>query len=292
VTDAVECAEFEHIRCTISDRVMTITLSRPERLNAFTLQMSRELISAIDLADNDDDVRAVIVTGAGRGFCAGADLQSGANTFARRESRSDGLEASPRDIGGLVTLRIFESKKPFIAAINGAAVGVGATMTLPMDIRIASTDAKFGFVFARRGIIPDGASSWFLSRIVGLPYALKWTLTGQMIDADEAQSSGLVSDLHAPGDLQSAAQAIAQEIAQFTSAISIAVIRHLLWRMSAEPNSMTAHRFESQILSEIGGSADAREGVMSFLEKRSPNFTGKVSSGLPPSYPLWPPSTF
>jgi enoyl-CoA hydratase/carnithine racemase len=273
--------DFEQIRTGTSDGVMTVTLNRPERLNAFTETMRTELISAFDLADADDDVRAVIVTGEGRGFCAGADLGGGGATFDWSErDAADGWDV-PRDGGGQVSLRIFDCTKPVIAAINGPAVGVGITMTLPMDIRLVAEGAKIGFVFTRRGIVPEACSSWFLPRVVGISQAMEWVATGRVFDAQEALRGGLVRSVHAPDELLPAAHAIAREIADSTAPVSVALGRRLLWNMLGAEHPMAAHRADSRAMFARGQSADAREGVQSFLEKRPAAFPDKVSSGLP-----------
>lgn len=270
-----------------TDGVMTLTLNRPDKLNALTAEMREALLAAFDDANEDDSVRAVIVTGAGRGFCAGADLSKGDATFdyAKRGEVGDG--GVRRDGGGLVALRIFESKKPVIAAVNGAAVGFGATVTLPMDIRLASTKARFGFVFARRGIVPEACSSWFLPRVVGLSRALEWTFTGRVFDAAEAHRHGLVSEVLEPEDLLPRAQELAREIADNTSGVSVAMTRQMLWRMLGESHPMAAHKIDSRAVQMLGAAADAREGVTSFLEKRPPNFTLKPSADMPEVYPWW-----
>ncbi len=279
---------FTQIAYDVTDQIATITLDRPDQLNAFTGTMMRELISAFDLVDADDDVRAVIVTGRGRGFCAGADLSGGGDTFSQGGGGDKaGPEGVPRDGGGLVTLRIFECLKPVIAAINGPAVGVGVTMTLPMDIRLAAETAKFGFVFARRGIVPEACSSWFLPRVVGINRAAEWVFTGRVFPASEALDAGLVRSVHAPDDLLPAARAIAAEIAANTAPVSVALSRQMLWRMLGADHPMEAHRVDSRGIAVRGASADAREGVMSFLEKRPPVFPVKVSEGLPDIFPGW-----
>jgi enoyl-CoA hydratase/carnithine racemase len=273
--------DFEQIRAETADGVLTITLNRPERLNAFTETMRRELIAAFDLADADDDVRVVVVTGAGRGFCAGADLAGGGETFDWRERQSDEGWDVPRDGGGQVSLRIYESTKPVIAAINGPAVGVGITMTLPMDIRLAAEGAKIGFVFTRRGIVPEACSSWFLPRIVGISQAMEWVATGRVFDAAEAHAGGLVRSVHAPDALLPAAHAIAREIADNTAPVSVALGRRLLWRMLGAEHPLEAHRADSRAMYARGQSADAREGVQSFLEKRPAVYPDRISDGLP-----------
>jgi enoyl-CoA hydratase/carnithine racemase len=279
----------------VADRVMTITLQRPERLNAFTATMARELVGAFDRADELDEVRAVIVTGAGRGFCAGADLASGSGTFDAGATIDDRTAADPesiRDTGGRVTLRIFELRKPIIAAINGPAVGIGITMTLPMDIRLASNTAKFGFVFARRGIVPEAASSWFLPRLVGISRAAEWTYTGRVFDADEALHGGLVRSVHEPADLLPAARALAGEIALNTSAVSVALTRQMMWRMLGADHPMAAHEIDSRAIAAVGRSRDAHEGVASFLEKRPAAFVDSAVSDLPSFMPWWPDRPF
>jgi len=274
----------EHTRTDVADNVLTITLDRPDRLNAYTATMQRELLEAFDRADADDDVRAVIVTGAGRAFCAGADLSEGGSTFDWRERGGDG---PPRDGGGQVSLRIFDCTKPVIAAINGAAVGVGATMTLPMDVRLASDAARIGFVFTRRGIVPEACSSWFLPRVVGISRAMEWVATGRIVDAGEALAGGLVRSVHPPGELLDAAHALAREIAANAAPVSVALARRMMWRMLGAGHPMEAHRVDSRAMFHRGQSADAREGIASFLEKRAPQFPDRVSSGLPDVFPGW-----
>lgn len=283
---------YQEIIYEVSEQIATITLNRPEKLNAFTNRMLKEIISAFDESDADDNVRAVIVTGAGRAFCAGADLSSGGETFAKGGSDVKATSGVMRDGGGLVSLRIFESKKPVIGAINGAAVGVGVTMTLPMDIRLASDQAKFGFVFAKRGIVPEAASSWFLPRIVGISQAAEWCFTGRMISAAEAKEGRLVRSVHEASDLLGAARAIGREIAENTAPVSVALSRQMLWRMLGADHPMDAHRMDSRAINSRGASADAKEGVMSFLEKRPANFPVKVSDGLPDVFPDWVDPTF
>ncbi len=276
--------DYEQIATETSDGVLTITLNRPERLNAWTAQMGRELRSAFDRADADDEVRAIIVTGAGRGFCAGADLASGGDTFDFRKHDSAG---PARDNGGEFTLRVFESTKPTIAAINGPAVGVGATMTLPMDVRLAAEDARIGFVFARRGIIPEACSSWFLPRIVGIARAMEWVTTGRVFSAQEALDGGLVRSLHPKDELLDAARALAREIAENTAPVSVALARQLMWRMLGAEHPMLAHRADSRGMVARGQSADAVEGITAFLEKRPASFPDRVSEGLPDIMPGW-----
>jgi len=270
----------------VQDRILTITLNRPERLNAFNREMLSELLDAFDRADADDEVRAIIVTGAGRGFCAGADLESGGDTF-NADDRGDRDSGLHPDGGGLVSLRIYELKKPIIAAINGPAVGVGVTMTLPMDIRIASDNARFGLVFSRRGIVPEACSSYFLPRVVGISQALEWCYSGRVFPADEALAGGLVRSLHPPDDLLNAARSIARDIADNTSAVSVTLVRQMMWKMLGADHPMEAHKIDSRGVYYTGRSADSKEGVESFLEKRPAEFPGKVSADLPPYYPWW-----
>ena len=276
--------DYSQILYSVDDHVATLTLNRPDKLNAFTVTMMREMIDVFGRVDADDDVRAVIVTGAGRGFCAGADLSGGGETFAHGGSDQT-EERVIRDGGGMVSLRIFECVKPVIAAINGPAVGVGVTMTLPMDIRLASAAAKFGFVFARRGIVPEACSSWFLPRIVGINQALEWCYSGRVFTAEEALSGGLVRSVHEPDDVLPAARAIAAEIVDNTSPVSVALTRKMMWSMMTADHPMEAHRVDSRAINERGRSADAREGVESFLEKRPARFADKVSDGLPDVFP-------
>jgi enoyl-CoA hydratase/carnithine racemase len=275
--------DFQEIRYEVADGILTITLDRPDRLNAFTATMGRELIEAFDRADADDAVRVVVVTGAGRGFCAGADLAGGGDTFDWRE-RAKGAEV-PRDGGGRVVLRIFASTKPVIAAINGPAVGVGATMTLPMDVRLASEAARIGFVFARRGIVPEACSSWFLPRIVGIAQAMEWVATGRVFPAEEALAGRLVRSVHEPDELLPAAHALAAEIVENAAPVSVALARRLMWTMLGARHPMEAHRADSRAMFSRGQSADAREGVTSFLEKRPAQFPDRVSDGLPDVFP-------
>ena len=283
-------SSYTQIRLEITDGVALVTLDRPDKMNAFTRTMMAELIDALDRTDADDSVRAVVLTGAGeRAFCAGADLtpEDGRQVFADAAAVEDLSDARVRDGGGQLTLRLFRSQKPLIGACNGVAVGVGATMQLPLDIRLASETARFGFVFARRGIIPEAASSWFLPRLVGLPTALEWCLTGRVFDAGEALEKGLVRSLHAPGALLDAAFALAREIADNTAPVSAALTRAMLWRLSAAEHPMAAHRIDSRAIYSLARGADAREGIASFLEKRPPAFPGTVGKDMPGFYPWW-----
>jgi enoyl-CoA hydratase/carnithine racemase len=276
----------------VTDHIATITLNRPDRMNAFTAEMRDDLIAAFDKTDADDNVKAVIVTGAGKAFCAGADLGSGGNTFnyaERADERRNSAKVGDvyRDGGGMTTLRMFNSLKPIIGAINGAAVGIGMTMQLPMDIRMASTQARFGFVFSRRGIVPEAASSWFLTRLVGMQTALEWCYTGKVFTAQEAFDKGLIRSLHEPEDLLPAARALAKEITENTAPVSIALTRQMMWRMAGADHPMRAHQIDSRVMQSRGQSQDAKEGVSSFLEKRAPQYPNKVSSDMPDFFPWW-----
>jgi enoyl-CoA hydratase/carnithine racemase len=278
--------DHEQIRYEVRDSVLTITLDRPERLNAFTARMADELLDAFDRSDADDEVRVVVLTGAGRGFCAGADLSGGGTTFDYPEG------AAHRDKGGTVSMRVFESMKPVLVAFNGPAVGVGITMMLPADVRLASTDARFGFVFARRGIVPEAASSWFLPRVVGISRAMEWTTTGRLFAANEALAAGLVRSVHQPADLLPAAYALAREIADNSAPVSVALTRQMMWRMLGADHPMSAHVLDSRAMQARGSSEDAKEGVTAFLEKRSARFPERVSTDMPDFYPWWPPRPF
>ena len=272
--------DFEQIRYDVADGILTITLHRPDRLNAFTATMAQEVIRALDAAYADDDVRAIVVTGSGRAFCAGADLSAGGDTFDPRV-RGGTKDEAPRDGGGRVSLRIYESLKPVIGAVNGPAVGVGVTMTLPMDVRLASDTARFGFVFTRRGITPEAASSWFLPRLVGPAQAAEWLYTGRVFDVDEAHRGGLVRSVHSADELLPAAYAIAREIADNAAPVSVALSRQLMWRMFAAPTPYYAHVADSRGIHSRGQSADVREGIASFMDKRTPQFPDRVSTDLP-----------
>ena len=284
---------YETIKYEVNDKILTITLNRPDRLNAFTGQMMNDLISAFDSASKDDEIRVVIVTGEGRGFCAGADLGAGEATFNRDENprakKSDDEENLEwlRDGGGRTTLAIYDCSKPIIAAINGPAVGVGVTMTLPMDIRLASEEAKFGFVFARRGLVPEAASSWFLPRIVGISKSLEWTFSGKVFNAEEALEGGLIRSIHSIDSLMDEAKSIAREIIENTSPVSVSMTRQMLWKMLGADHPMEAHKIDSRAIYELGKGDDTKEGVNSFLEKRAPDFPSKVSQDMPDFYPWW-----
>lgn len=288
--------QYEQIRYEVADGIATLTLDRPDKLNAYSIRMMEEMIHAFDRADADDAVGAVIVTGAGRAFCAGADLEMGAKVFdaagnpaspIRADGSIDYASDKARDFGGRLTLRIFESLKPVIGAVNGAAVGIGATMLLPMDIRLASDGARFGFVFARRGIVPEGASMWFLPRIVGIDRALEWCMSGRLLDAAEAKEGRLVRSVHAPEDLLDAARAIAREIIDNAAPVSVALTRQMLWRGLGMAHPMEAHRIDSRGVLARGRSADAMEGVTAFLQKRPAVFPDKVSNAMPDYFPWW-----
>jgi enoyl-CoA hydratase/carnithine racemase len=286
---------YTEIAYEVADRVATITLDRPAKLNAFTGTMMAELARAYTEADADDGVRAVVVTGRGRGFCAGADMGRGAATFdandpERAAERKDvgTIGGVPRDGGGVTSLTTAACRKPVIAAINGPAVGIGATMTLPMDIRIASDTARFGFVFARRGLVPEAASSWFLPRIVGISQAMEWVATGRVFDAQEALAGRLVSKVLPPDELLPYAYGIAREIADNTSAVSVALSKQMLWSMLGADTPWEAHRIDSAGIYHLGRSADAREGVTSFLEKRPPAYPDTVSADYPEVLERWP----
>jgi enoyl-CoA hydratase/carnithine racemase len=275
---------YETLLTELDDGVLTCTLDRPDRLNAFDTAMFYDLLALLDRVDEDDAIRAVIFTGAGRGFCAGADLGGGASTFdntVREEAQEH------RDGGGVVTLRMYECRKPLIAAINGPAVGVGITMTLPMDVRIASDRAKFGFVFARRGIVPEAASSWFLPRVVGISRAMEWVSTGRVFLPEEALEGRLVSRVVPHDDLLPTARELAREIADNTSAVSVALARQMMWKMLGADHPMAAHQIDSQAIFAMGSSPDGYEGVKSFLEKRPADFSMKVSEDMPDFFPWW-----
>ena len=283
--------EFTQIKLDTANGIATLTLSRPEKMNAFTGIMMQEMIDAIDITDADDSVRAVIVTGEGeRAFCAGADLtpdEGAGNVFARHDPVDDLSDTRVRDGGGRLVLRLFNSQKPLIGACNGVAVGVGATMQLPFDMRLCSDNARFGFVFARRGITPEACSSWFLPRLVGMQTALEWCMTGRIFDAGEARERGLVRSVHPQGELMDAAVSLAREIADNTSAVSVAMTRAMLWRLSATDHPMMAHRIDSRSIYRLGKSEDSKEGVRSFLEKRPPAYPDTVSANMPDFYPWW-----
>lgn len=286
---------YTEIEYGVQDGIATVTLNRPHRMNAYTYVMRTEMLDVFDRIDADDAVRAVVVTGAGRAFCAGADLGGGGDTFDKEKSKDmfagedDVLEdGTPRDGGGTVALRIARCLKPVIGAFNGAAVGVGVTMTLPMDVRLASEKAKFGFVFARRGIVTEAASSWFLPRLVGIAQAMEWAATGRVFGADEALAGRLVSRVYAPDELLPAAYALAREIADNTSAVSVAAIRRLMWSGLSAPSPWDAHAADSRLMAALGGAPDANEGVTSFLEKRPAAFPMRVTTDLPAQVPDWP----
>ena len=275
----------------IEEGILTITLNRPEKLNAFTRDMQQQMLEALDEADANDEVRAVVVTGAGRAFCAGADLSSGGNTFDA-DARADRPSGLQPDGGGVLTLRLYECRKPLIAAVNGPAVGVGVTMTLAMDIRIAAESARFGFVFARRGIVPEACSSYFLPRIVGISQALEWCYSGRVFPAEEALRGGLVRSLHAKDALLPEARRIALDIGENSSAVSVTLIRHMMWRMLGADHPMEAHKIDSRGIYQLGRGADVKEGVEAFLAKRPAKFKAKVSQDMPDFFPWWQKRTF
>lgn len=282
---------YSTILYDVEDGICTLTLNRPEAMNAFNREMLAEMLDACDRIDADDDIKVVIVTGSGRAFCAGADLSSGGDTFDAdaRDDRASGLQP---DGGGLLTLRLYDVNKPIIAAINGAAVGVGVTMTLPMDIRLAADVAKFGFVFARRGIVPEACSSYFLPRVVGISQALEWCYSGRVFPADEALQGGLVRSLHAKDELLAVARSIAADIRDNTAPVSVTLIRHMMWKMLNADHPMEAHKIDSRGIYHRGRSADSKEGVESFLEKRPAEFTMQVSKDMPEYFPWWDEQTF
>lgn len=277
--------DFEDILYEVEEGILTITLNRPEMLNAFNGTMFNELMKAFDLADADDDVHALIVTGAGRGFCAGQDLSAGEKTWEGHEERL--AETEMGDGGGELSRRLFRSLKPIIVAFNGPAVGVGLTFTLAADIRIAAKGAKMGFVFAARGIVPEGCSSWFLPRLVGISKALEWCYSARVFKSEEALEAGLVRSIHEKEDLLPAARALALEFAQNSSKVSNTVLRHMMWRMLGAPDPINAHWVDTAGINALATSADAKEGINAFLEKRSPEFPGKVSTDLPDFFPWW-----
>ncbi|KUO55180.1 MAG: enoyl-CoA hydratase [Sphingomonadales bacterium BRH_c3] len=283
-------SKYTQIMVDKADGIATITLNRPEKMNAYTRIMGQEIMAAMDDIDADDSVRAVIFTGAGeRAFCAGADLtpEGGGHVFSDPTQVDDLSDERVRDGGGRLTLRLFDSKKPLISACNGVAVGVGATMQLAMDIRLASETARYGFVFARRGIVPEACSSWFLPKLVGVSQALEWCYSGRVFDAREALAGRLVRSVHPQGELMDVARALAREIADNTSAVSVAMTRAMMWRLPSGDHPMDAHRVDSRAIYRLSRGADAREGIASFLEKRAPQYPGKVSEDMPDFYPWW-----
>jgi enoyl-CoA hydratase/carnithine racemase len=277
----------EHIRCETDGALLIVTLNRPDKLNAYTGEMGAELTEAFNRADNDDNIRAVIVTGAGRAFCAGADVSGGAASFDTSGAHGAGVFAAPKSGGSRFVEAIFNCRKPSIAAINGAAVGVGITMTLPMDVRIAAKGAKIGFIFARRGLVPEAGSAWFLPKLVGLPQALRWSLSGRVFDADEGYRGGLVSEVVAPEALLARAKQIAREMTEETSPVAVALTRQLLWRFAGAEGPFDLLAIDKPMSIERGAHADVREGVQAFLDKRKPAFPGKVSTDMPSGYPWW-----
>ncbi|MGH1471512.1 MAG: crotonase/enoyl-CoA hydratase family protein [Cellvibrionaceae bacterium] len=278
-------ANYNTILYSVEEHILTITLHRPERMNAWNLEMFEELCDAFDQSDADDDVRAVIITGSGKGFCAGADLSKGADTF---EGHAENIAKEKRgDEGGELSRRIYRSLKPVIVAFNGPAVGVGITFPLAADIRLATKNIKMGFVFSGRGIVPEACSSWFLPRLVGISKALEWCYSGRIFKSEEALDAGLVRSLHEPDDLMPAARTLAKELTENSSPISCTVLRHMMWRMLGASDPIEAHRLDTKGIDILGVSPDAKEGIMSFVEKRKPNFPGKVSKDLPDYFPWW-----
>ena len=277
---------LETVRTEVRENSLIIYLSREERMNAFTLTMQQEIVKVLDDAEENDDIKAIIFTGDGKAYCAGADLSSGGDTFDNRKGRERTNDVV-RDSGGLLTLRLFKCKKPLIAAVNGAAVGIGATMLLPMDTRICSDQARFGFVFAKRGIVPEAASSWFLPRLIGINKALELCYTGKVISAEEAKEIRLISEILNQDKLIDRALEIAKEFTAESSQISIALTRQMMWRMLGADDPMEAHKIDSRAVFELGQSGEAMEGVNSFLEKRPPSFPGKVSKDMPSFFPWW-----
>lgn len=289
--DPTSTTTYTSIEYGVSNGVATITLNRPEALNVFTNNMMLELLEAFDRADEDDEVRVIVMTGRGRAFCAGADLESAGSTEVGSTEVSQERQ-SQRDTGGRVALRIFNCLKPTIAAINGHAVGVGITMTLPMDIRLVAEGAKIGFVFTRRGIVPEAASSWFLPKIVGISRSMEWVASGRILTASDVLAAGLVRSVHPAEELLSVAYGLAAEIVENTSAVSVALARQMLWRGLGSSHPMSAHRLESLAIESRVASADAAEGISSFLQKRPPQFPGKVSTDMPAFYPWWEDESF
>lgn len=283
---------YELIKCDVEDNILTITLNRPDKMNAMTRELIDEFIQALRKANADDEVRAIIVTGAGRAFCAGHDMSSGASSFNMTGGAPPGPTSKNagepnRDSGGRLALELFDCLKPIIAAVNGPAVGIGATMLLPMDIRIASTNARFGFVFARRGLVPEAGSSWFLPRLVGISQALEWCYTGRVFGAAEALSAKLVSEVVDPDELMPRARAKAREIIDHCAPVAVTLIRQMLWRMLGADHPIEAHRIDSRGIFTLGASEDVKEGVNSFFEKRPPKFPMKVSTDMPEYFPWW-----
>ena len=268
------------------DKSLLITFTRPDEMNTFSGKMMVEIMETLDEAESDDSVRSVIFTGSGRAYCAGADLSQGEKTFdwSKRDSKVNGVAI---DTGGMLTLKLYDFKKPIIAAINGSAVGVGVTMTLPMDVRIASDNAKFGFVFAKRGIVPEACSSWFLPRIVGVSQSLEWMMSGEVFSAEEALKGKLIREVTSQENLVPRALEIAQKFSDKTSAVSVSLTRQMVWKMLGEKHPMSAHKIDSRGVYYLGRSNDVAEGISSFLEKRDPEFSDTVSKNMPEYYPWW-----
>lgn len=284
---------FEEILFNVEEGLATITLNRPDRLNAYTRGMFRDLLTALGQCERDEAVRAIILTGAGRAFCAGMDMGGGDTAFAAEavpEQRT--ADGRYRDLAGILSLKVMDSTKPVIVAVNGPAVGIGASLQMAADIRMASTSAFYIFPFVQRGVVPEGASTWFLPRHVGMGNALKWAFTGERVSAQEAYRTGLVQSLHAPEDLMDAAIALARNIIANAAPVSIALTRQMFWRNATQPTPMAAHRIDSLAMEERGGSADSREGVSAFTEKRAPRFRQSMTNSKPAFYPWWDEETF
>lgn len=279
--------DYETIACTVRDHVATVELARPEAMNSVTTQMVHELIEVFGETDTDPDVRVVVVTGRGRAFCAGADLSGGSSALdAQERGWGDDVE-DYRDTGGLIALAAFRSTKPIIGAVNGVAAGLGATMLLPMDVVLAAESARFAFVFARRGIVPEACSTWFLPRRVGISTAAEWMFTGRKVSAEEAHEAGLVRSVHPDDELLEAAYALAREIVDNTAPVAVGMIRQMLWQFSGSAHPMDAHRVDSRLNFELGSTPDVVEGITSFLEKRPPRFPGRLPEDAPAGYPWW-----
>ena len=285
MAEASKALDFENILYVVEDGILTITLNRPEMLNAFNGGMMRDILAAFDAADADDEVHAIIITGAGRGFCAGQDLSAGDKTWEGHAERLEDAEVG--DGGGELARRLYRSLKPIIVAFNGPAVGVGITFTLAADVRMAAKNVKMGFVFAARGIVPEGCSSWFLPRLVGISKALEWCYSARVFRSEEALEAGLIRSIHEPDELMPAARELAREFVQNSSKVSNTVLRHMMWKMLGAPDPIHAHWVDTAGINALSTSPDAREGINAFLEKRQANFPGKVSEDLPAFFPWW-----
>ncbi len=277
---------YEYLRYTVSEQILTIELDRPDQLNTVHPAMREELIAAFAAGDADPDVRVIVVTGRGRAFCAGADISRGAATFDAKTAGWDDV-ANFRDGGGRIALQIFDCTKPVIGAVNGVAAGLGATMLLPMDIIVAADTVRIGFVFARRGLVPEACSTWFLPKRVGVGRAAEWLFTGRMVPVAEAHEAGLVSRVVPPDELLTTAYALAREIVDNTAPVAVGMIRQMIWRFAGSDHPMDAHRIDSKMNHALGRSPDVAEGIQSFLEKRPPHFPGRLPADAPPVYPWW-----